>query len=68
MTSPEKPMADPPPSPNQCTARARKAERIAARLRRFEEALDFGLEGTFPGSDPVAVTQPARSAHDRHSP
>ena len=68
MTSPQKPTADPPPRTNQDTALDRKAERIAARQRRFEEALDCGLEDTFPGSDPVAVTQPAHNAHDRHSP
>lgn len=68
MTSPQKPTDTPSPRTNQDTARDRKAERMAARLRRFEEALDFGLQDTFPGSDPVAVTQPAHSPHDRHSP
>ena len=29
--------------------------------QKLDEALDRGLEGTFPGSDPVSVTQPARS-------
>lgn len=27
--------------------------------RRRDEALDEGLRGTFPASDPVSVTQPA---------
>ena len=31
-------------------------------------ALDRGLEDTFPGSDPVAVTQPPPSARDKHKP
>jgi hypothetical protein len=32
--------------------------------RRLEEALEEGLEETFPGSDPVSVTQPAPSNGD----
>jgi hypothetical protein len=38
------------------------------RKRTFDEALDYGLEDTFPGSDPVAVTQPAPSARDKDRP
>lgn len=34
--------------------------------RRLEVALDEGLEETFPGSDPVNVTQPAPSKADAH--
>jgi hypothetical protein len=34
--------------------------------RRLDEALEEGLEETFPGSDPVNVTQPAPSKEDRH--
>jgi hypothetical protein len=37
----------------------------AARKKTLEEALDSGLEDTFPGSDPVAVTQPPRSPFDK---
>jgi hypothetical protein len=32
----------------------------AERKRRLEVALEEGLEGTFPASDPVAVLEPAR--------
>ena len=32
-----------------------------------EKALDQGLEESFPGSDPVNVTQPARSKKDKDS-
>ncbi|MDD1537791.1 hypothetical protein C7U89_30795 [Bradyrhizobium sp. WBOS4] len=32
----------------------------------LEEALEEGLEETFPGSDPVNVTQPAPSRQDGH--
>ena len=33
--------------------------------RRLERALEEGLEETFPGSDPVNVTQPPKSKEDR---
>jgi hypothetical protein len=32
----------------------------------LEQALEEGLEETFPASDPVNVTQPAPSREDRH--
>jgi hypothetical protein len=34
--------------------------------RRLDQALEEGLEETFPGSDPVNVTQPAPSKGDHH--
>jgi hypothetical protein len=34
--------------------------------RHLEAALEEGLEETFPGSDPVSVTQPAHSKADGH--
>ena len=34
--------------------------------RRLDAALEEGLEETFPGSDPVNVTQPAPSKADHH--
>jgi hypothetical protein len=34
--------------------------------RRLDEALEEGLEETFPGSDPVNVTQPAPTPGDHH--
>ncbi|WP_342726558.1 hypothetical protein AAFG07_06810 [Bradyrhizobium sp. B097] len=34
--------------------------------RQLDEALEEGLEETFPGSDPVNVTQPAPSKGDQH--
>jgi hypothetical protein len=37
-----------------------------AEKRRLEEELEEGLEETFPGSDPVSVTQPAPSKGDHH--
>jgi hypothetical protein len=38
----------------------------AAEKRRLDDALEEGLEETFPGSDPVSVTQPAPTKGDRH--
>jgi hypothetical protein len=37
-----------------------------AEKRRLEQALEEGLEETFPASDPVNVTQPAPSKEDLH--
>jgi hypothetical protein len=37
-----------------------------ADKRRLDEALEEGLEETFPGSDPVNVTQPPPSKADHH--
>jgi hypothetical protein len=34
--------------------------------RRLDDALEEGLEETFPGSDPVNVTQPPPSREDQH--
>ena len=34
--------------------------------RKLDAALEEGLEETFPGSDPVNVTQPAPSKADQH--
>jgi hypothetical protein len=42
--------------------RRKRAER---RKEELDDSLEIGLEGTFPGSDPVAITQPPHSAHDR---
>jgi hypothetical protein len=38
----------------------------SAEKRRLDQALEEGLEETFPGSDPVNVTQPAPSKPDNH--
>lgn len=43
---------------------AREEERDAAR-HKADPSLERGLEGTFPASDPVNVTQPAKSPQDR---
>lgn len=41
-------------------------DKAAADKRQLDDALDEGLEETFPGSDPVNVTQPAPSKADNH--
>jgi hypothetical protein len=38
----------------------------SAEKRQLDAALEEGLEETFPGSDPVNVTQPAPSKGDHH--
>jgi hypothetical protein len=38
--------------------------READEKRRLDEALERGLEDTFPASDPVTVTQPPPSKDD----
>ena len=38
----------------------------SAEKRLLDQALEEGLEETFPGSDPVSVTQPPPSKGDRY--
>jgi hypothetical protein len=38
-----------------------------AEKQRLEAALEEGLEETFPGSDPVSVTQPAPTEDKRRA-
>jgi hypothetical protein len=49
-------------------ARAGKRDRDSRRKKALDDSLERGLEESFPGSDPVAATQPAHSTHDRHKP
>ena len=45
----------------------RKGEKAdSEEKRRLDDALEEGLEETFPGSDPVNVVQPAPSKGDQH--
>lgn len=44
--------------------RAQSAAEI--EKRQLDEALNEGLEETFPGSDPVNLTQPGHSKADHH--
>lgn len=45
-----------------------RKEREKRRQKAFDDALDRGLQDSFPGSDPVAVTQPSPSRRDKHKP
>jgi hypothetical protein len=47
---------------------AGKRGQDAKGKKALDEQLDRGLEDTFPASDPVAVTQPPHSPHDRDKP
>jgi hypothetical protein len=51
-------------SRSQARAKVRAAK--ATEKRQLDQALEEGLEETFPGSDPVNVTQPAPSKADHH--
>jgi len=42
-----------------------RRERELQRKKALDELLDKGLEESFPASDPVAVTQPPHSPHDK---
>ena len=46
----------------------KKTSHHAAATHVREQALDAALEDSFPGSDPVAATQPAPSADDQGAP
>jgi hypothetical protein len=48
--------------------RKKTSHHAAAAHARREQALDAGLEDSFPGSDPVAATQPAPCADDQGAP
>lgn len=42
-----------------------KSHRKSEEQERLEKALEEGLEESFPGSDPVNVTQPPPSRSDK---
>jgi hypothetical protein len=46
--------------------RADPKDAKSTEKRQLDEALEEGLEETFPGSDPVNVTQPPPSKADHH--
>jgi hypothetical protein len=43
-----------------------KHQRDAKEREKLDDALETGLEDTFPGSDPVSVIQPPPSVRDKH--
>jgi hypothetical protein len=46
----------------------KRRDKSEKRKDALDETLERGLEDTFPGSDPVSVTQPPHSAFDKRSP
>jgi hypothetical protein len=42
-----------------------KRDRDAEQKRKLEKSLEQGLEDSFPGSDPINVTQPPPTAGDK---
>ena len=46
--------------------KATDTKAAATEKRQLDEALEEGLEETFPGSDPVNITQPPPSKQDHH--
>jgi hypothetical protein len=46
----------------------KRRKREEKRKEDLDDALDLGLEDTFPASDPVAITQPPHSARDKRKP
>ncbi len=54
------------PEPDAKDRDGKRRNRDARRQERLDDALERGLEDTFPGSDPVSVTQPGRSVHDKN--
>jgi hypothetical protein len=60
-----KPGTRPMTSHDSYGAEEGKAARAEKRKRSLDDKLDEGLEETFPGSDPVSITQPPPNAHDK---
>jgi hypothetical protein len=48
--------------------RGGNTEPTPKRHTTLDDRLEQGLEESFPGSDPVAVTQPPHSPHDAREP
>ena len=54
------------PAPVDKHADPTNTDKAKARRSAADSSLQKGLEETFPGSDPVNVTQPPPSRHDKH--
>jgi len=54
------------PAPVDKNADPANTNTSKARRKSADSSLQQGLEETFPASDPVNVTQPAPSKHDKH--
>lgn len=55
-------MTAPRATPKAATAKGAKDP----EKQQLDDALEEGLEETFPGSDPVSITQPSPSKADHH--
>ncbi len=47
-------------------SRRKRREDGERQNEKLDDALERGLEETFPASDPVSVVQPPPSARDKH--
>jgi len=56
--------ADPAGADRQ--AKLRDGKREAEHREKLDDALEQGLEDSFPASDPVSVVQPPHSPRDKH--
>ena len=54
------------PSRKTSLATKAKREREEEQKRKLEKSLERGLEDSFPGSDPINVTQPPPTAGDKN--
>jgi hypothetical protein len=72
IDAPHRPAPQSPAGEHRSADNGRHSEerkhRQAERQKLLDDALECGLEDSFPGSDPVAVTQPPPSARDKNKP
>jgi hypothetical protein len=70
IDSPHRPESHSPRGehPEQQRHAEERKERQKKRQEALDDALERGLQDSFPGSDPVAVTQPPPSKRDKHKP
>jgi hypothetical protein len=54
-----------PPHDPHVPEREKAAARAEKRKKALDDKLDQGLEETFPGSDPVSITQPPPTVRDK---
>lgn len=72
IDAPHRPAPQSPPGGHRSVDNGQRGDerkhRQAERQKLLDDALECGLEDSFPGSDPVAVTQPPPSARDKNKP
>jgi hypothetical protein len=57
---------EPAPASEAGNRRGKRRGPNAPYRERLDDALERGLEDTFPASDPVSVIQPSPSVEDKH--